>query len=42
VIERWLSGTHLIAEEQAPGVIVVREGGSARKKKIVAPVKGDQ
>jgi hypothetical protein len=42
VINRWLSGTYLIAEEQAPGVIVVREGGGARKKKIVAPVKGDQ
>jgi multisubunit Na+/H+ antiporter MnhF subunit len=41
VIERWLGGTHLIAEEQAPGVIVVREGGGARKQKIVAPVKGD-
>jgi outer membrane receptor for ferric coprogen and ferric-rhodotorulic acid len=41
VIERWLSGTHLIAEEQSPGVIVVREGGGARKQKIVAPVKRD-
>jgi hypothetical protein len=43
VIERWLSGTNLIAEEQAPGVIVVREGGGARKKtKVIAPVKGTQ
>jgi hypothetical protein len=42
VIDRWLSGTNLIAEEQAPGVIVVREGGGARKKKTIAPVKGDR
>jgi iron complex outermembrane recepter protein len=33
VIDRWLSGTNLIAEEQAPGVIVVRQGGGARKRK---------
>ncbi|HEV7611229.1 MAG TPA: STN domain-containing protein [Steroidobacteraceae bacterium] len=42
VIERWLSGTHLIAEEQVPGVIVVREGGGARKKRVIAPAKGDR
>jgi outer membrane receptor for ferric coprogen and ferric-rhodotorulic acid len=42
VIDRWLSGTNLIAEEQVPGVIVVRQGGDARKKKIIAPAKGDR
>jgi hypothetical protein len=41
VIERWLSGSRLIAEEQTPGVIVVREGGGPHKKKIVVPVKGN-
>ena len=33
VIDRWLSGTNLIAEEQSRGVIVVRQDGGGRKGK---------
>jgi hypothetical protein len=33
VIDRWLSGTNLIAEEQSRGVIVVRQDGRGRKGK---------
>ncbi len=34
VIERWLSGTNLIAEEQSRGVIVVRQDGGRKGKSL--------